>query len=152
MLIVADAPSIAPDAPSLAFDKFNLSVAGIFVSAGPASVPVPNSIWYRWSAALAGTVEGWRSLSNRSSRYCGEHPNFRCAPFLAANRRGNPNLSGTVCRTALACVGRRSHVRISGGTEWAASSLAPQPRLGVAHVPRQDDGRARTIGANASPP
>jgi len=32
--------------------------------------------------------------------------------------------------------GRRSHVRISGGTEWAASSLpAPSPRLGVAqHV------------------
>jgi hypothetical protein len=38
------------------------------------------------------------------ARYCGERPNFRCAPLLAANRRGNPNLSGTACMTALACL------------------------------------------------
>jgi hypothetical protein len=51
---------------------------------------------------------------------------------LAANRRGViRTCPGTVCRTALACLGRRSHVRISGGTEWAASSLhAPQPGWG----------------------
>jgi len=88
-------------------------------------------------AQSAGTVEGWRSLRNRSSRYCGERPNFRCAPFLAtnrrgnaANRRGNPNLSGTVCKDCVSLAGRRSHIRISGGTEWAASSLTRPPAPG----------------------
>ena len=86
------------------------------------------------ATALAGTVQGWRSLRKLVVKVLGERPNFRCAPFLAANRRGNPNLSGTVCRTALACLGRRSHVRISGGTEWAPPAV-PAQRLGVAHVP-----------------
>ena len=65
-----------------------------------------------------------------------ERPNFRGAPFLATNRRGNavnrrgnPNSFGTVCRTALACLGRRY---FWGGLQ---PSQPPAQRLGVAHLP-----------------
>jgi hypothetical protein len=77
---------------------------------------------------------------------------FRDA-VLAANRRGNPNSSETVCRTALACLGRRSHVRISGGTEWAASSLrGPQPLSWGSltcreHLPPRDAGTLDVVMA-----
>ena len=80
--------------------------------------------------ALAGTVEGWRTLRNRSSGYCGERPNFRCAPFLAANRRGNPNLSGTVCRTALACLTAGHMSVFPAARNGRPPAYSPQPPAG----------------------
>ena len=113
-------------------------------------------------ASAVGDRLTMASLRNARQGIVESAPTFAALPFLAANRRGNPNLCGTVYRTALACltVGHMS-VFPAARNGRPPAYQPPAYRLGVAHEPwtpaavvRGDDAMTRcrpAIGRLSAP-
>jgi len=88
---------------------------------------------------LSRSRVGDDAMSVMPSSHRRAHKKSTATDVAVGKRRGNPNLSGTVCRTALACltVGHMSVFPAArNGRPPALQPSSPSsPRLGVAHVP-----------------
>ena len=90
----------------------------------------------RVAVTLAGTVERRRTLRNARQGIVESAPTFAALRSSQQTEGGNPKLSETVCRIALACltVGHMS-VFPAARNGRPPAYQPPSPRLGVAHVP-----------------
>ena len=86
---------------------------------------------WRGPSKDGGPPIGRQGIAESAPTFAALRSSHQIEGINAANRRGNPNLSGTVCRTALACLGRRSCPYFRRhGMGGLQSRPAPSPMAG----------------------